>query len=53
MKYLLLTLIVIACSTTKKQPVKHTLCTMRIWQIGIDTLYYYGDIPCDYFIKNK
>jgi len=32
-----------SCAPSKtKQP-----CTYRVWQIGHDTLYYIGTIPCD------
>jgi hypothetical protein len=52
MKYLLLSLILISCSTPKKQPVKPQApeygdqkdCCNRVWQIGHDTLYFEGYI---------
>ena len=52
MKYLILILTLISCSTPKKQPVKPKApedgdridCCNRVWQIGHDTLYFIGYI---------
>ena len=52
MKYLILILTLISCSTPKKQPVKPQApgygdridCCNRLWQIGHDTLYFEGYI---------
>jgi hypothetical protein len=53
MKYLLLALMLISCSTPKKQPVKPTPCTYGVWKVEKDTIIFMYNIPCDYFKKNK
>ena len=52
MKYLILILTLISCSTPKKQPAQPQVpeygeqrdCCYRVWQIGHDTLYFEGYI---------
>lgn len=53
MKYLLLSLVLISCSTPKKQQIKPAPCTYEVWKVEKDTMIFMYNIQCDYFIKNK